>query len=273
MPTTYSHYKMGQAVYNKLNINKQKIISNHLELFNIGVHGPDIFFYYNALIPNKINKIGKNVHRNKAQEFITNAIDVINTNKKDTAHLTYLYGFICHFALDVTCHPTVFKKTETDGISHGEIENELDRELMIQNNIDPITNKVANHINPTFENSDVIKDFYKDTTPKIVKKSLKDMVFNLNSLVVPSKAKRNIIYTFFKLTGHYKNLKGLIINYEKNKDCADTTSQLISMFPQAIDLAVNLINELDDNVNSSKNKIVLNKIYNYNFNGEKIETE
>ena len=49
MPTTYAHYKFGKEVLSALPRPLQNSIEAHRELFDIGLHGPDILFYYNAL--------------------------------------------------------------------------------------------------------------------------------------------------------------------------------------------------------------------------------
>ena len=46
MPTTYTHYAYGQEVFHKLPEELQRKIEPYIEYYNIGVHGPDILFYY-----------------------------------------------------------------------------------------------------------------------------------------------------------------------------------------------------------------------------------
>ena len=58
MPTTYAHYTFGKKVLNELNIDIRDSININMELFNIGLHGPDILFYYKPLKSNKVNKLG-----------------------------------------------------------------------------------------------------------------------------------------------------------------------------------------------------------------------
>ena len=44
MPTTYAHYKFGKEVISALPRPLQSSIENNRELFDIGVHGPDLLF-------------------------------------------------------------------------------------------------------------------------------------------------------------------------------------------------------------------------------------
>ena len=56
MPSTYAHYRIGQEVYGKLEGEPKKIIEKYKELYDIGLHGPDILFYYKPLYEHPVNK-------------------------------------------------------------------------------------------------------------------------------------------------------------------------------------------------------------------------
>ena len=49
MPTTYAHYRFGKEVTEALPRGLQNTIEYHRDLHDIGLHGPDILFYYKAL--------------------------------------------------------------------------------------------------------------------------------------------------------------------------------------------------------------------------------
>lgn len=73
----------------------------------------------------------------------------------------YIYGVICHFALDSECHPYVEKMIHESGISHSEIEMEFDRLLLKEDYINPVRYLATKHIRPTKENGAVIAPFLK----------------------------------------------------------------------------------------------------------------
>ena len=54
MPTTYAHYKFGEEVIGALPRLLRSAIENNRELFDLGVHGPDLLFYYKALTKNPV---------------------------------------------------------------------------------------------------------------------------------------------------------------------------------------------------------------------------
>ena len=81
MPTTYAHYKFGKEVISALPRPLQNSIENNRELFDIGVHGPDLLFYYKALMKNPVNTQGYELHDKMSDEFFRNAVEVIKKSR------------------------------------------------------------------------------------------------------------------------------------------------------------------------------------------------
>lgn len=73
MPSTYAHYRMGQEVYKSLPALARTTINNHKELYDIGLHGPDILFYYQPLAVCAVNKQGYDMHEKSGLEFFKKA--------------------------------------------------------------------------------------------------------------------------------------------------------------------------------------------------------
>lgn len=70
MPTTYTHYAYGQEVFHKLPEELQRKIEPYIEYYNIGVHGPDILFYYHSYCKNKVKSVwGKSTSRTCQRVF------------------------------------------------------------------------------------------------------------------------------------------------------------------------------------------------------------
>ena len=62
MPSTYAHYRLGKEVIQKLDPDLRAIAEGHRQLYDIGLHGPDILFYYDALHRNPTSQIGFDMH-------------------------------------------------------------------------------------------------------------------------------------------------------------------------------------------------------------------
>lgn len=63
----------------------QKIIIENKELYDIGLHGPDLLFYYLPLKTNEINSIGYNMHEKTGKE-IFDTFRKMMTSKKQINH-------------------------------------------------------------------------------------------------------------------------------------------------------------------------------------------
>ncbi|MGN1147996.1 MAG: zinc dependent phospholipase C family protein [Lachnospiraceae bacterium] len=270
MPSTYAHYRMGQEVRACVGKREKDIIEAYPELFLIGLHGPDILFYYRPLQSNSVNRIGYGMHERPGREFFENAGKTIREHGREDAYLSYVYGFICHFALDVTCHGYIDEKIAASGISHAEIEVEFDRELMVMDGLDPIRQKLTNHIVPSAENAEVIHAFFQGTGSKQIQKALKGMILNSRLLLAPTRPKRFLISTFLKLSGHYESMHGLVVNLEKNPECGDSTEKLLTLYQEAKRLAIRLIQEYQANLDGER---PLDPVYNYTFDSKLIENE
>ena len=79
-----------------------------------------------------------------------------------------------------------------------------------------------------------------------------------------------ILYLLLKITGNYKEMSGLIVNYNKNFNCNDSTFKLLHLFEKAKKLSIELINEFNMNLNGDSK---LSDIYKHTFGGKVIWEE
>ena len=251
MPTTYAHYTFGQEVLKLLDKDIKKAVNKNIDLFNIGLHGPDILFYYQPLKSNRISKIGHSLHKLTADIFFENARNVIKNCPDYDASSAYILGFICHFMLDSQCHPFIRQK-ESRNLTHGAIETEFDRLFMLKNNLKPISFKPTAHIVPNLYNAEVISWFFKDLSKDEVFKSLKSMKFYLNFLVSPNRLKRSLIVAGLKISGNYDGMIGLIMKYEPINECKEINKKLFELFNKSIAPTAEIIEEFYKNIKSNE---------------------
>lgn len=241
MPSTYAHYRLGQEVARSLPDEIKEIIENNRELYNIGLHGPDILFYYKPFFSNKVNQTGFGMHDEPAEGFFESAGKLILNKYGRGACLAYIYGFICHFVLDSECHGYIDEKIERSGVSHTEIEVEFDRDLLVRDGFNPITKSLTDHIIPSEKNAEIIAEFFTGITKEEVKEALESMKKFNHILVAPSRGKRLLIYGLLAITGNYKELHGLVVNYKANPDCMDSTEKLRRLYVTAVRESIRLI--------------------------------
>lgn len=243
MPTTYAHYQFGKDVIRTLPVPLQKAINGNRELFDIGLYGPDIFFYYRIFHKNHVNAIGYRMHDEYADTFFKHAVEVIKKAQNKSAARAYIYGFICHFALDSECHKYVEKMIQVSGITHSEIEMEFDRMLLVKNHIDPKTFLRAGCIHPKWKNTEVIAAFFDGVTPGEIKKTLKYMILCDKLLTAPNPVKRKALFFGMKVTGQYEGVHGMVMSEEPNPACKKYCQILKGVYNGAIPIAARLIEQ------------------------------
>ena len=73
MPSTYAHYRFGQDVLKALPDQYKKVLLQEADLFNIGLHGPDLLFYYKPFSHHPLHAEGGRMHRLTGRQYFTEA--------------------------------------------------------------------------------------------------------------------------------------------------------------------------------------------------------
>lgn len=74
MPATYTHAVYGRQVLDQLEPALRERINPHLACYNIGLHGPDLLFFYKPLSQAPIKKRGYAMHHEPGRPFFENAV-------------------------------------------------------------------------------------------------------------------------------------------------------------------------------------------------------
>ena len=104
------------------------------------------------------------LHARPAAEFFEQAWKKGKELPANRGRFAYLYGFICHFALDHSCHGYIEEKIQKSGVTHAEIEVEFDRMLLEKHGHNPITSHLTNHIPTDATCAGVIAEFFPEVT-------------------------------------------------------------------------------------------------------------
>ena len=99
MPAIYAHYLFGKKVYQRLPQPEKEVIRKGKDAFLIGLHGPDLLFYYRPFGKNRINRQGTRMHQELAAGFFDKGKREYEKDQNPVLR-AYLYGFLCHFILD-----------------------------------------------------------------------------------------------------------------------------------------------------------------------------
>lgn len=240
MPTTYAHDAFGRRVLKQLPGELRKRIHKHVSLFRIGLHGPDIVFYY-GLSKNRVNQTGVRMHKEIAAPFFKKGFSVYRETHDDRL-FAYLMGFVCHYMLDSSCHPYI--NQIEDKVSHSMIEKEMDRMLMTMDGKNPLTYFPARGILPTKENAEVIQTVFPELRAEQIETALWGMR-RITSLMIYGDGKRSYVFkTLLKLLGHEHDLGDLFMNRNMCKDYHRYLAVLQKKFDQTVAEAAEMLQTL-----------------------------
>lgn len=255
MPTTYAHWRFGDRCLKTLPEKLQSLVNNHRDIFNFGVHGPDIFFYYNCLKHNEINKFGTRMHDIPFKDTL-NKIQMRfeDIDDKDSA-LSYMLGFVCHFTLDSYCHGYIDRKAEvskeTDApTTHGIIESQYDKYLLIKDGYNPFKKKVTDTLKPSKHIGHIIGQIFPELGEDICYHSIKDQKMYLDILKDSNKAKRKLLEKTMDIA-HAASFKDLLLTEKSFPEIEDSMMRLDKLFEKAIEhykeLALDVVDLLENN--------------------------
>ena len=232
MPTTYAHWRFGDTVQRELPEDLKKIVDEYREIFDFGVHGPDIFFYYDCLKANEVTKYGSWMHDQPMKDLLTEFKRNWESSSNQEASLAYLLGFLAHFTLDSYTHSYIDHKAEEEGPGHGKIESQYDRHLMIKDGHDPVKTYATTSLHPSWFNAAVIAQLYDRWNEKDIYKVLKDMKFYLNLLKDDSDVKRFLLVNAMKAARVDSYLE-LLMGKTEDPSCRSSNMRLDKYYQKA----------------------------------------
>ena len=143
MPGFTTHYVLGMKAYNDMPQNNLKfIIAKYRWLYQLGLQGPDMFFYNLPILRHRDHRnVGSHMHEHHVNDFFRCCflqLARIDSRQQREEGLAYMCGFICHYIGDSICHPYVYGRIEYDvhhpgayyhGL-HAKLENDIDALLL-----------------------------------------------------------------------------------------------------------------------------------------------
>lgn len=115
MPGFASHYLFGQESLSHLKEDREfHTLSLHPHAFNLGLQGPDVFYYYLPAWLLYDKNIASHIHGEASLQFFIAMLDARNKLSKHSNRViadAYICGFLGHYTLDTYCHPYIFART------------------------------------------------------------------------------------------------------------------------------------------------------------------
>ena len=188
MPSTYAHYRFGNRVLPELTPEVRAIFQQHRRIFDLGLQGPDFFFYYKLGKKTPIRQLARTYHYRPGREVFSKICRELKYPPEK--ELAYLYGLLGHFCLDSNCHPLVHQLTGEDGLAHNAMESEFERYLLEKDGFrNPHRHLRGAYLRCGKEDAGVIARFYPEAEPSQIREALGTMSAVLNLLTIHSGAK------------------------------------------------------------------------------------
>lgn len=250
MPTTYTHYRFGGDCLRALPEELGAAASAHRGLFDTGVHGPDIFFYYHAVTPNSVSAYGSKLHHYTGKQIFTRALGPWHAYRDKETMLAYLLGFLCHFTLDSVCHGYVNGSLKELGVSHNRLEAVYDAHLMLRDGLTPTQVMRGETLEPTEPNAEIISRFF-DVPVRKVYAALCGQEQIMRLLCSPGGTKKRVARAALRVLHLPGHLDDLFIDDEVPPELDGAMAELDRLYDSALAeypaMAQELVSFLDGN--------------------------
>ena len=120
MPGFLTHYLFGKQLLKHPNMEHCSpmfinAITKHRNVYNLGLQGPDLFFYYLPCNLDKNKKLGNIMHVSHIGDYFSYCVNYLNSItdiRTRDIFTAYLAGAIGHYTLDCTAHPFIYFRTD-----------------------------------------------------------------------------------------------------------------------------------------------------------------
>ncbi len=136
MPAAISHYLLARKLLDDPTFDTNKSFSENAFLW--GAQGPDFLFTHRFFPWQKgesLKEFGERLHRTSPSKIFDFAQEYENGERGNDISLSYILGFLCHYAFDSVAHPFVnygaemlheLVKPSSLETCHNEVESNLD---------------------------------------------------------------------------------------------------------------------------------------------------
>lgn len=233
MPSNYAHYRFGLQALPQLPRPVQRTIQRFQSLYEAGLHGPDLFFYYNPVFSTQVGNLGCVYHNYSGKEFFEDAAQRLPQEPLEAVQ-AYLYGVLGHYCLDSACHPAVRGWAAEKDVGHVEIETEFDRFLLEQDGKCPAyTYNSAAHLQLTWGQIQTIARVYPPATSGQIRRCLENMRLFSRLLALPEGFGRKIVKQTVGFAG--EDGVGMFMGTVPNPRCDWVNEPLEGMYRQAVE--------------------------------------
>ena len=240
MPSTYAHYRFGTEVIPLLGRDAQLAVARFRSLYDVGLHGPDIFFHYNLFWHTAIGDLGNSMHAQTGKAFFSQMCKRQRMHPSE-AGMAYLYGFLAHYALDSVCHPFINDIVSQGEIGHVELESEFDRFLLdIDHKVPPHKQDIGRHLRLSRSECATAAYLLPPNTPGTIHRAVKHMARHQHLLATVDPR------LSAKVLGKMgRDIADQLMPQEPNKNCAYLDGELRKLYGQALERYPILVRQME----------------------------
>lgn len=230
MPSNYAHHRFGQQTFRLLPPQIQKTIRRFPQLYSIGLHGPDLFFYYSPFADTATGALGREYHKKTGAEYFTQACAHYRSHPTEGAQ-SYLWGILSHYCLDSVCHPFVREATGQSSIGHTELEVEFDRYLMTLDEIEqPQTQDFSSYFRLTRGECLTVSEFYPPASASAIHTAARNTRLITKYLAIPNRK-----FLQRTLAPFGDKIRQQMILSPANHKCMHLNKDLLDLYGQALE--------------------------------------
>ena len=242
MPAHYAHYRFGAELLKTMPADVRRTVNRYRSLYDIGLHGPDIFFYFNPAWKTAIGGLGPKFHHQSGRDFFTRVCKRHRLEPSEPAR-AYLYGLLAHYCLDAVCHPLIHTHTDDGKIGHVELETEFDRYLLaLDGNDKPHARDCSRHMALNEAECAVVAAFYPGVTGKQVARSVGNMANAVKLLAAPDGLPRKALKLGIDVAA--RQFRQYYMTESPNPNCAHLDEELQRLYGMALQFYPTLLRQV-----------------------------
>lgn len=175
MPSNYAHYRFGTEMLKLMPGDIRRTANRFRRLYDMGLHGPDMFFYYNPLYQTKIGAMGTRLHKQSGEDFFMRICRSLRMEPSEAGE-AYLYGLLTHYCLDSCFRAYFAEKMQQESDFRVALESEFDRFLLEKDGkISAQKRDISLHMQLTGEECEMIARLYTGVKAGQVQTAVKNM--------------------------------------------------------------------------------------------------
>lgn len=175
MPANYAFHRFGADALRLLPSQMQGAIQRFRRLYNGGLRGQDLFFYFKPTADTPVGQLRGNYDAMTGREFFAQAADYLKKNPSEGG-TACLYGLLAHYCLKSELAPLFAEEVKRGKVTRTELEVEFDRYLL---GLDGKTPAHTQDISPNFKMTRgeclTLSGFFPPATPANVFSALESM--------------------------------------------------------------------------------------------------